>query len=279
MSKKPLQFTVEQTRKRLERLLLLSRRIKNKFEYHPAGPEYTSLMVCFLLQEISSVEALPHLANSFGDEWFPVNIGYMIARSIFEIDVNAHYLTLEKTNRSHQYIEYIHILRKNELEAIIKHKDTDRDGWREYLQLWFKQDWENRTEKINQKYNEVKTFFEEKSNRGRKRIAQNWSGKSIRQMAKEVDHELEYDISYARLSSFVHANIKMADRFLKADSSGPFWTLKSEDYEVGFVFDYSATFFDCFLRLFGNEFKLWTEEDINACWKFDDEFNLQNKET
>ncbi len=278
MSKKPLYFTVEQARERLERLLNLGRRVQNKFEYHSTGPEYTSLMVSFLLEEMSSAETLLRLAKSFGNEWFPINIGYMIARSMFEIDVSAHYIAVDKVNRSHQYIEYVHVLRKNELDAIIKHKDTDQDNWRQFLQLWFKHDWENRAGEIIQKFNETKHHFEENYGRGKKkRISQNWSGKSIKQMAKEVEHELEYDISYARLSSFVHGNIKMADRFLKADSSGPFWTLKSEDYEVGFVFDYSATFFDCFLRLFGNEFKLWTEEDVNSCWKVDD-VNFQNNE-
>jgi len=270
MPKKPVYLTVEQARERLTRLLNLSRRVQNKFRVHLAGQEYTTVMVSFLLEEISSAETLLRLSNSSGNEWFPINIGYMIARSMFENDVNAHYITKDKINLSHQYLEYVHVQRKKELDTINKYKDTKRESWREFLQLWFKHYWESRTEDINIKFNEVKPDFEEKSGQ----VYQNWSGKNIREMAKEVDHELEYDISYSRLSSFVHADTRLADRLLNKDASGPDWTPISEDYEVGFVLDYSGTFFDCFLRLFGNEFELWTEEDVDACWKFDDDGNL-----
>ena len=273
MAKKPLYLIVEQARERLTRLLYLSRRVQNKFRNHLAGLEYTSVMISFLLEEISSVETLLRLSTSIGNEWFPINIGYMIARSMFEINVNAHYITKDKINLSHQYLEYVHVLRKKELDAINKHKDTGRKSWREFLQLWFKHYWASRTEDINIKFNEVKLDFEEKSGRE----FQTWSGKNIREMAREVDHELEYDISYSRLSSFVHADSRLADRFLKKNSSGSIRALKKEDYEVGFVLQYSATFFDRFLRLFGNEFKFWTEEEVNACWKLDDEVLLQKK--
>jgi PAS domain-containing protein len=273
MSRKPLFLIVEQARERLTRLLNLSSRIQNKFKNHLAGLEYTSVMISFLLEEISSVETLLRLSKSIGNEWFPINIGYMIARSMFEIDVNAHYITKDKINLSHQYIEYVHVLRKKELDTIMKYKDTNRKSWREFLQLWFRHYWESRTEDINNKFNEVKPDFEEMSGRE----FQSWSGKNIREMAREVDHELEYDISYSKLSSFVRADSRLADRVLKKESSGSIRALKKEDYEVGFVLEYSATFFDCFLRLFGNEFKLWTEEEVNACWKLDNEVTLHNK--
>ncbi len=32
-----------------------------------------------------------------------------------------------------------------------------------------------------------------------------------------------------------------------------------------------------FSELFGNEFKIWTEEEVNACWKLDNGVALHNK--
>ena len=274
MSKKPRNLTVRPARERLTRLLYLSRRVQNKFKVHLAGLEYTSVMVSFLLEETSSAETLLRLSKSSANDWFPINIGYMIARSMFEIDVNAHYITKDKINLSHQYLEYVHVLRKKELDAINKYKDTDRKSWREFLQLWYQHYLESRTEDINVNFDEVKIDFEEKSGR----VFQNWSGKSIREMAKEVDHELEYDISYSRLSSFIIADPRSTVQFLKKESSGQIITPRSEDYEEGFIFSNSATFLDCFLRLFGNEFNLWTEEEVDACWKFDTDGNPPTRE-
>ena len=88
-------------------------------------------------------------------------------------------------------------------------------------------------------------------------------------MAREVDHEIEYDVFYADLSSFTHADIRMADRFLSARSSEPIWTQRANEYDVGNVFRYAAMFVSCFLILFGTEFKVWSELDVASCWEFE----------
>jgi len=41
----------------------------------------------------------------------------------------------------------------------------------------------------------------------------------------------------------------------------------TDEYDVGAVFRYAATFLGCFLGLFGKESKLWTEDDVNRCWQ------------
>ena len=59
------------------------------FRFTPRGFEYTSLMLCFLLHNLSSAETLLQLSSSFGNDWFPVTVGYTIARTMFETDVTA----------------------------------------------------------------------------------------------------------------------------------------------------------------------------------------------
>jgi hypothetical protein len=80
--------------------------------------------------------------------------------------------------------------------------------------------------------------------------------------------EEAYDVFYSFLSSFSHADIRVADRFLKLKPSGPVWSTKSEAFDVGNVFRYAAIFLDCFLVLFGCEFGTWTEKEVAARWDF-----------
>jgi hypothetical protein len=270
MSDKPLFLTVEQCQESLVRLLALSRRASNREWAHQSSFAYHSLMVCFLLQEMSSAESILRLAKSFGHEWFPINIGYMIIRSMFEVEITARYISKEPNARSKKYIDFSNVLRKQEVDAIIKHKDTDRSEWRPSLQLQYKHIWEKQVDDINKNFDKVRSEFEEKSKRGRTHSFQNWSGKSIKEMARDVNQELEYEIEYSKLSSFVHADIRLAGRFLKAKGAEPYWSLKNEEIAVGLVFDRSASYFASFLRFIGNEFKLWTDKDIDSCWEFKD---------
>jgi hypothetical protein len=97
----------------------------------------------------------------------------------------------------------------------------------------------------------------------------NWSGKSLRQMAVDVHHEEAYDIFYADLSSFAHADVRLADRFLRTTGPELAWSQRASDVDVGFVFRYAAIFLTCFLELFGQQFGLWEESQIEECWRFD----------
>jgi len=85
-------LTVEQHQRVLDNLVALAAKVKGA-RFHSAGSEYTSLMVCFLLQNRSVATALLRLRDSYGNEWFPATVGYIIVRSMFEIDVTAHYIS------------------------------------------------------------------------------------------------------------------------------------------------------------------------------------------
>lgn len=264
-------LTVGQHQQLLQRLNGIGRSAVECVKGHQAGFEYTSLMMCFLLHNMGATETLLHLAKSFGNEWFPTTIGYVVDRSIFEVHINAHYITKDRANRSRQYIEYGRVIKKNQLDAFVKHLGTHDPTRHEFIRLAFEQGWSSRAQEINEKYDAVKKQFEGTTKKGKRHFFQNWSGKSIREMAQEVDHEIEYDIFYAEMSSFTHADVKLADRFLHTDADGPLWTRRADEYDVGNVFRYAAMFFSCFLQLFGTEFEVWTEQDVGNCWEFGQE--------
>ena len=67
---------------------------------HAAGLEYTSLMSCFLMNNVSGGRALLSLLDASGADWFPATFGYVIARSMFEVDVTAHYISLVPLERA-----------------------------------------------------------------------------------------------------------------------------------------------------------------------------------
>jgi hypothetical protein len=245
----------------LNRLVHLAKSAKIK-QLHHAGPEYTSLMVCFLNHCLMAADSLLHLHESFGDEYFPTTVGYIIVRPMFEIDVTAHYITKDPSTRAHQYIEYDSVLKKHQMDACKKHRQSKKPDWREGMEMVWNHGWAPIENQVKAKYDAVCSHFSA-SNNGK--TIRTWSGKSIRQMAIEVDHEEAYDIFYADLSSFTHADVRLADRFLRLKPKGMSWTLQAHEVDTGGVFRYAVIFLSCFLTLFGEEFKLWTKEVINTC--------------
>lgn len=253
----------EEHRSVLVKLVQLARSAEVK-RLHSAGPEYTSLMVCFLTHSLTAGDCLLRLYDSFGDEYFPTTVGYTIVRPMFEIDVTAHYITRDPLGRARQYIDYEAILEKKQMDAWGKHLGSKKPDWREGMEMAWQHEWAPRQSKIDQKYNSVRARFENPTKKGQ--LSLNWSGKSIRKMAIEVDHEEAYDIFYADLSSFTHADVRLANRFLHLNSAGMSWSSHASYPDVGGVFRYADIFLSCFLGLFGQEFKMWSEKDVKKCW-------------
>lgn len=228
-------------------------------------------MLCFLLHNLSVAESLLRLADSFGHTWFPVTVGYTVTRTMFETDVTAHYITQAPTDRAHQYIEFGHILNKRQMDACSKHRESKHPQWREAMNLVWENHWAPQERDINKKFNAVAPQFTRTRThiirKEKQTISQNWSGKTIRQMALEVDHAEAYDIFYAELSSFTHVDVHLADRFLQNHTDGPTWSPRAEEYDVGNVFRHAASFLTCYLRLFGRQFHTWSEEQVVNCWK------------
>ena len=230
--------------------------------------QYTSLMVCFAMHSKGAAESILALHDRFGTEWFPATTGFLIVRSLFEIDVTAHYITQDPRERSRRYIDFEHVIDKNMLEAVERHRLSKERSWREGMQFEYDHHYAPRKARIEADYERVRSIFED--TKGKR--AKSWSGKSIYAMAREVNHVEAYDFFYAYLSSFAHVNVTLADRFLRLeglrDRKGPGWSQRASEGDVADVFRYAAIFLSCFLEVFGREFKAWDQSSIEACWDF-----------
>lgn len=236
-------------------------------ETHPAGIEYTSLMMCFALHSKSACESILTLERSFGRDWFPSTTGYIIVRSLFELDVTAHYISKAPVERSRRYIDFENVIQKNALEAIERHRTSGKHSWREGMEFLYESEYATRKKQIDADYSKIRSQFEGKNGKR----ATSWSGKSIYAMAKEVDHLEAYEVFYSELSSFAHVNVMLANRFLRLQGmkgDGPMWSQRAEEFDVAHVFQFAATFLTCFLELFGKEFKLWDKAKVMSCWDF-----------
>lgn len=259
-------LTTDQHQDVLRRLLDLGRSRIDRVRFHPAESEYTSLLLCFLLQNFSAAETLLRLANSFGKEWYPVAVGYTVARTMFEVDVTAHYITKAPADRSRQYIDFSAVLNKRAMDACNEHRSSKDPQWQEAMQLLWQHHWATRECEVIAKFNAVAPAFTRVNRNGKAVIFQNWTGKTVRQMAQEVDHLEAYDLFYSELSSFTHADVHLADRYLKIRPDGPIWSQRANESEVGNVFRHAATFLTCYLELFGGQFQTWSETEARGCW-------------
>jgi hypothetical protein len=234
---------------------------KEKLRTHKEGFLYTSLMMCFGSHMFVSTETLLHLKKHFG-EWFPTTVAFVILRTMFEALIESHYISKDPKTRAEAYIDYGAILNYKKYKRLAEYKDSEDELIRFWIQKQLK---EFNSKKVEESFGKMKTKFEYKDKNGKRKLFQNWSGKSLKEKAKEVDHEIEYDHYYTNFSNFTHANIKLADRFLKFDKTSPYWSMKADDADVGFIFLYASELFACFLTLVSKKFNLGIEEEINNC--------------
>lgn len=260
-------LTPSQHKDVLQRLVDLGSRVAQGVPDDGTDLGYTSLMVCFLLQNLSAAETILRISSSFDDEWFPATVGYTIVRTMFEVDVNAHYITKSPKERGPQYIHFGAILNKHAMDACKKHCNSQDPQWLEGMALEWQHRWEKRENEVVSRFNAVISQFTRTDRKGKTSEFNNWSGKSIRQMASEVDHAEAYDIFYSELSSFTHADVHLADRYLQRRPDGLVWSQKAKEYDVGNVFRHAASFLTCHMELFGRQFKAWTDAEVGDCWK------------
>lgn len=229
---------------------------------HPAGMGYTSLMSSFLMHNVSGARSLLSWLDFSGAEWFPVTHGFAVARTMFETDVTAHYITKSPHERTRQYILFEHVLKKRAMDACRKHRESADPSWRDAMEVEWQGVWSEREQDIEAKFAEVVPLFTGRNGR----LHNSWSGKSIKKLAAEVDHEEAYDTFYAQLSSFTHGDVRSANRFLRFQPDGPFWTQRASTYDVGEVLHCAASFLACFLNLFGEQFATWDIAAVDTCW-------------
>lgn len=258
-------LTVDQHKEVLRRLVNLGERISSGIPDNHSDIGYTSLMVSFLLHNLMAARSILQLSNSFGNEWYPSTVGYTIARTMFEVDVTAHYITKSPTERVPLYINFGAVLNKLAMDACEKHRNSKKPDWQEVMDLIWKNHWSKEQIEVIKKFDAVSPQFSLINEKARNSKSWKWSGKTIRQMASEVDHIESYDIFYSELSSFTHGDVHLADRFLQHHSDGYVWSQKANEYDVGNVFRHAISFLECNLKLFGGQFKTWTEVEVNNC--------------
>lgn len=256
-------LTTDEHRQVLDRLVKMIGK-SDGTKIHAAGVEYTSLMVCFLLHSKGSAESILALHERFGEEWFPATTGYVIVRSLFEVDVLAHYISRDRAARSSRYIVYEHVLNKRMMDTVSKLRTSPNQSWADGMKLTFDHGYAPRQATIDAEYARVRSQFED----AKGKPLRSWSGKSIREMAAEVDHAEAYDVFYADLSSFTHVSVNLANRFLRLKPGDIGWSQRANEFDVASVFRYGAVFLTCLMEHFGAEFGTWSEKEVRDCWHF-----------
>ncbi len=148
------------------------------------------------------------------------------------------------------------------LDAVVRHKNSPNASWREGMTLTYDNEYAGRKTRIEAEYARVRSKFTD----AKGKLFRSWSGKSIREMAREVDHLEAYDIFYGDLSSFTHVNVALANRFLRVEPEKIGWSQRATEYDVANVFRYAATFLTCLLEHLGPQLGTWTAQAVRDCW-------------
>jgi hypothetical protein len=227
------------------------------------GKDYPFLMGCFLAHNLTCAETLIDLQKLRKCDDFPVAVGYSIVRTMFEIDVNAHFITIDPSKRSQQYVNFRKVLVKNEMESIRKHLGSLQGNWGEACNAMWENSWSRRDKEILEDANLACEWMKSE---GLKPSKWKWSGLDVKTMSEQVDHTEAYDILYSKLSSFSHMDVTAATRYAHSDGKGLVINRRSRELEVADVFRYADTFMTCFLELFGKQFGSWSKAKVVKCW-------------
>lgn len=262
-----LYLTEEQHLEVLQRFIALARSAKTT-PVHAAGLPYTSLMICFLMHHLASSESLITLFKSTGSEWFPRTVGFAIVRPMFEIDVTSHYISQQPEERSQKYIGFHKVLDFNHMSAVKKHRNSAKPSWSESMNFIWQHEYAPREIKIVQDFEQARPTYQSPLPNRPARVFHNWSGLTLKEMARAVDHLEAYDVFYSDLSSYAHADVHLVDSFLKVDGRDTAWSMRAHEGDFAFVVRYAISFLECFLTLFGTQFDSWQPSDLASCWNF-----------
>lgn len=247
----------------LQNLLKLSKSEK-EVRMHKSGIEYTAIMNSFLLLMISASESLITLYLSFSKDWFPAIVGFNIVRQMFEIDLTGRYINLEPQKHAQLYVEYDRVIEYKKMNCIYRNLESENPLWRNLLNtIW--SSWNKDKDKIEKNFNDVKHKFGRYNNKNKWILFQNWSGKNISEMAKEVDRKEMYDLFYTTLSNYTHSNAMTLRSTIIVERDKIKSTMQTKKEDIGYVFEYAIIFFTSFLELFGEDFKVWNTSEINEC--------------
>jgi len=176
----------------------LAEKIKNNSKHLIASDEeellYKGAMLFFFSKAYKSYQAIKTLwENGFAEDAF------VLARTIFEIALQARYMTKEPRTRARLFFEHDPVERYRYYEGLKKLGDT------ELIQTI-----ESRTEELSE-LKQQHDILKDKYPKGK-----GWWGKTIRQLAEQSGREMErrYIAIYWMQSNFVHSGVSSAKVYI-----------------------------------------------------------------
>ena len=238
------------------------------------GDPYPILMQAFKDHQTSCTDVILLLWDHFKEDRFPVAPACLIARSMFETDVNAHYIAKDRASRAKQYLDYECILYKIEMEVCASLRNSAQKSWKDGMDLVWRSKWEPSKDLVNRRFNQVKDGYrkghkranhEEAASFDRRDYADNWAGISLYKMAELVDHIEPYRYFYSFLSSFTHADVRLVSTYIARSHSHQTPENDRHSFDVWTVSQHAVSFFMCFLKFYARETGSWTENDVEQC--------------
>jgi len=182
--------------------------------------------------------------------------GSILTRSLFESVVHLLYISKDPLKRATLFFEYEYVQKMTRYRQLTKNP-TDR--WSKSLSETLLHP--SRAEalgQISKDYERVKDNYERHK---RKDI---WSGLSIKEMAKEVGLEYQYNVVYSLQSDLAHPNPRLMSNYLRSDESGFVITHESEEEEIPRVWLGATIYFLMVMDQANVGFKLDFAERIKA---------------
>ena len=126
------------------------------------------------------------------------DLGSLFTRALFEVAIQFEYMFQDPINRGKRYLEFENISRYREQKSWLSAK-----GGKIATMLQDSPLRAGGEQQVNEEYEKVAQMFRKKKGKG---TLQSWHGLQVRQLAKSVGREDEYELWYASFSGWIHAD-------------------------------------------------------------------------
>lgn len=127
--------------------------------------------------------------------------GALFIRALFELALQVEYLLDDPEPRASRYKDFLWVTKHRDTKAIADNPTGPLSTWIAQSPLRPAGEARNQAE-----YDRVRPQFVRKARRGQERVAQNWYGMTVRQLAAHVGWEGEYRIWYSACAAWSHAD-------------------------------------------------------------------------
>lgn len=186
-----------------ELLRLVPERIPESSTFEPHNLE-EALVASFLAKAFKTTKAITVLAQEgLGED------AAMLTRSLLNLTINALWIHQEPEDRSLAYVDYDSVLRARLARKIVENPSVlGTSGRKEVPNI------KRMLPELEANEKSV-TITHGYTSRG-------WSGKTIRQMAADVDMVSDYDSAYTLTSNLEHSNARGINSYVLGEAEGRF---------------------------------------------------------